>query len=450
MARRETHPKSDQQRILFMSLGLVILSYLLDSIITAVVKGESIYRHIVSPGLREIALRLAFLSVLFLFAAYVLNLLLKRRRLAEALVKYQAGMDVSVDGIAILNNRYECVYVNSSYARLYGYDSHTELLGKSWHLFYADDEIRRFEEEIFPLIAQQGEWRGETVGRRRSGSMFPQEISLTKMAGTGIVSIVRDMTDQKIFAEGLERKARELSVANEELEAFSYSLAHDMRNYITRSFCAAQILLDNYRTTPDDNSQYLVQTICESNQDMEMLANDMLILAQISRNEIGRELVDCGAIARSIAAELLQAEPARSVEFIVAPDLVAECDPHLLKIALGNLLGNAWKYTRKVANARVEFGVVVHDGKNAFFVRDNGVGFDMKDIDRLFKPFQRLGNVNEFPGTGIGLATVQRIIQRHGGETWGEGEPGRGATFYFTLPAPARTESMPDPAALQP
>lgn len=438
MARRDKHPKSDQQRILFIGLGFVVMSYLLNSIINASVKGENIYQHIVSPGLREIAVLLAFLSVIFLFTAYALNLLLRHRRLEEALVKYQAGMDASIDGIAILNNRYECVYVNSSHAQLYGYDSHIELQGKPWRLFYADDEMRRFDEEIFPLIVKQGEWRGEAVGRKRSGSVFPQEISLTKMAGTGIVCIVRDITEQKIFAEELERKAWELSVANKELEAFSYSLTHDMRSYITRSFCAAQLLQDNYRTTLDEDGRYLVKTICESNQGMEMLADDMLLLARISRSEIRREPVDCSESARRIAAELLQAEPGRSVEFVVAPGLVAEGDSHLLKIALGNLLGNAWKYTRKVADARVEFGTVSHDGRNAFFVRDNGVGFDMKDVDQLFKPFQRLENAKEFPGTGIGLATVQRIIQRHGGETWGEGEPGKGATFYFTLPVQAR------------
>lgn len=434
MARRDKHPKSDQQRILFIGLGFVILSYLLNSIIDATVKGEDIYQQIVSPGLREIAVFLAFLSVIFLFAAYALNLLLKHRRLEESLVKYQAGMDASIDGIAILNNRYECVYVNSSHAKLYGYVSHTELLGKPWRLFYGDVEMRRFEEEIFPLIIKQGEWRGEAVGKKRTGSVFPQEISLTKMANIGTVCIVRDMTAKKIFEEELERKARELSVANKELEAFSYSLSHDMRNFITRSFCAAQFLKDNYRTTLDENGRYLVNTICESNQDMEMLTKDMLILARISRSEIGRETVDCSESARSIAAELLQVEPGRSVEFVAAPCLVAECDPHLLKIALENLLGNAWKYTRKVPVARVEFGAVSLDGKNAFFVRDNGVGFDMKDVDQLFKPFRRLGNARDFPGTGIGLVTVQRIIQRHGGETWGEGEPGKGATFYFTLP----------------
>jgi len=308
-------------------------------------------------------------------------------------------------------------------------------MGKPWRFFYGDDEKRRFEEEIFPVIVKQGEWRGEAVGRRRDGSVFPQEISLTKMDGKGIVCIVRDITVHKNFDKELECKARELSAANKELEAFSYSLTHDMRSYITRGYSAAQILQDSYRATLDANGQYLVKIICEANQDMEALVKDMLVLSRLNQSEIRREQVDLGERARGIAAALRQAEPGRSVEFVVAPDLVAECDPQLMKIALENLLGNAWKYTRKVPDARVEFGMVEHDGTKAFFVRDNGMGFDMKDADQLFEPFHRLQNAKEFPGTGIGLATVQRIILRHDGEVWGEGAPAKGVTFYFTLPA---------------
>ena len=435
MTRRDPLPKSDQRRILFIGLGFMVMSYLLESIIDASVKGESVFRQIFSPGSREIAVRLAFLSTLFLFIAYVLNLLLKRRRMEESLVKYQTGMDASIDGIAILDNAYKCVYVNSSYARLYGYDSHAELMGTSWRAFYDDAETRRFEKKIFPAIFTQGEWRGEAVGRKRDGSEFPQEISLTKMYGKGVVCIVRDITIHKNFEEELERKARELSASNRELEAFSYSLTHDMRGYITRSSTAAQILQESYRATLDENGHYLVKTICETNQEMEELVKDMLVLSRISRSEIRRETVDLSEMARCIAADLLLTEPGRSVACVVAPDLIASGDPHLLKIALENLLGNAWKYTRKVPHARVEFGMIKLTGRKAFFVRDNGMGFDMKDADRLFKPFQRLQNAREFPGTGIGLATVQRIILRHGGEAWGEGESGKGATFYFTVPA---------------
>ncbi|RII29120.1 MAG: hypothetical protein CXR31_04450 [Geobacter sp.] len=433
MARRETLLKSDQRRILFIGLGFVAMAYLLNCIIDASVNGENVYRKIFFPGSREIAVNLASLSVLFLFSAYVLNLLLKRRRLEEALVKYQAGMDVSIDGIAILNNDGECVYVNSSCARLYGYDSHRELTGRSWLSFYGDGEAKRFNGEIFPSVSRNGEWRGEAVGMKRQGTVFPQEISLSRMDDKHTICIVRDITRRKNFEEELERKARELSATNRDLESFSYSLTHDMRNYLTRSSSAAQLLQENCQGTLGENDLHLVRVICDANQGMEELINDMLVLSRLSQSEIRREMVDLSGMGRSIAAELSMAEPERMVQFVVAPELVAEGDSHLLKIALGNLLGNAWKYTRKVPETRVEFGMVDRNGKKEFFVRDNGLGFEMKDADRLFEPFQRLQNAKEFPGTGIGLATVQRIIQRHGGEVWGEGDPGKGAVFYFTL-----------------
>ncbi len=433
MARSEILPISDQRRILFIGLGFVAMAYLLNAIIDASVNGENVYLKIFSPSSREIAVNLTSLCVLFLFIAYVLNLLLKRRRLEEVLVKYQAGMDASIDGIAILNNDGECVYVNNSHARLYGYDSHRELTGKSWHSFYGDDEVRRFEEEIFPAIFKHGEWRGEAVGRKRKGTVFPLEISFSRMDDNHIVCIVRDITRRKNFEEALERKARELSATNSELESFSYSLTHDMRNYITRSSSAVQILQENYQGTLDEDGRYLVKVICDANQGMEEQVNDMLLLSRLVQSEIRRERVDLSGMARSIAAELSMAEPERRVQFNVAPELVADGDSHLLKIALENLLGNAWKYTRKVPETRVEFGMVDLNGRKAFFVRDNGLGFEMKDVDLLFKPFHRLQNAKEFPGTGIGLATVQRIIQRHGGEVWGEGESGKGAVFYFTL-----------------
>jgi PAS domain S-box-containing protein len=410
------------------------LAYLLDSIINAEVGGGGVRRQLVSPGCREFAVRLAFLSVLLLFIAYVSHRMLKRKHLEKALVKYQAGMDASIDGIFILDSRQQCAYLNRSQARLHGYDDHAEVLGKSWRLFYADDEIRRFEEEVFPVIFAKGEWRGEAVGRRRDGTTFPQEISFTAVDRSSIVCIVRDITDHKSFERELECKAEELAAANRELEAFSYSLTHDMRSYLTRSFSAAQLLQEDYHGALDESGRYLVKVVCNANEDMDMLIKDMMILSRIVRSEISRETIDLSETAHGIASVLMLAAPDRRAEFAIAPDMVATGDPQLLKVALDNLIGNAWKYTGMMPEVRIEFGSVARDGKRAFFVRDNGMGFDMKDADKLFEPFQRLENAKDFPGTGIGLATVQRIIRRHGGEVWGEGEQGKGAAFFFTLP----------------
>jgi PAS domain S-box-containing protein len=426
--------KGDLGRILGFGATLMVIAYLLDSIINADLAGESVLRQIWSPGARELAVRLTYLSVLLLYIAYVSDLMLRRKSLEEALVKYQTGMDASIDGIFILDGKEQCAYLNRSHARLHGYDSHAEAQGGSWRLFYGDDEIKRFEEEVFPEVLAHGEWRGEAVGRRRDGSTFPQEISFTAIDRRSMVCIVRDMTEHKKFERELEHKAAALAEANGELEAFGYSLTHDMRTYLTRIYTAAQILRDDYKTSLDENGRYLVKTLCDANEEMDRLITDMMVLSRIIRSEICRDTVDLSEVSRGIAAMLKLAEPVRRAEFDIAPGLVADCDPQLLKVALDNLFRNAWKYSGRTSDARIEFGSSVFEGKRAFFVRDNGVGFDMKDADKLFKPFQRLQNARAFPGTGIGLTTVRRIMQRHGGDVWGEGELGKGATFFFTLP----------------
>lgn len=433
--RNHRHLKSDLSRIMGIGATLMVMAYLLDSIINADLAAEGVFRQILSPGSRELAVRLAYLSVLLLFIAYVSDLMIRRRSLETALEKYQAGMDASIDGIFILNSRKECAYLNQSHAKLHGYDSHAEVQGKSWRLFYGDDEIKRFEEKVLPVLFAKGEWRGEAVGRKKDGSSFPQEISFTAIDRSSIVCIVRDITEHKSFERELKCKAAALAEANGELEAFGYSLTHDMRTYLTHIYTAAQILRDDYQASLDEKGRYLVKLLCDANEDMDRLITDMMVLSRIIRSEICRDTVDLSEVARGIAAVLKLTEPDRRAEFDIASDLIAECDPQLLKVALDNLFRNAWKYTGRTAEARIEFGATVSDGKRAFFVRDNGVGFDMKDADKLFKPFQRLQNAKTFPGTGIGLTTVQRIMQRHGGDVWGKGEQGKGATFFFTLPA---------------
>lgn len=256
----------------------------------------------------------------------------------------------------------------------------------------------------------------------------------------GLVGIVIDITEHKQaeyeirkLNEDLSAHAAELDAANKELEAFSYSASHDLRTPLTRIYSSSQALIEGYSHTLDENGRYFVRTIYEACEQMEELVEALLALSRVTRSEMQREEVDVSLIVREIAAGLQQAEPERRVDFDIAPNVTAYGDPQLLMLALENLLGNAWKYTRKCDEARVEFGVVEVDGETAYFIRDNGAGFDMNKAANLFQPFHRLHNTNDFPGTGVGLATVQRIIQRHGGRVWGKGEPDKGATFYFTL-----------------
>jgi light-regulated signal transduction histidine kinase (bacteriophytochrome) len=222
-------------------------------------------------------------------------------------------------------------------------------------------------------------------------------------------------------------------IANQELEAFSYSVAHDLRAPLRGIDGFSQALLEDYGDMLDDEGKQHLRFVRESAQQMAQLIDDLLALSRVTRGELLREPVDLSGLVRAALAQAQKTHPDRCVETVVADGLTAEGDARLLKAALDNLLGNAWKFTSRRAQARIEVGAAVKDGERVFFVRDDGVGFDMAHAAKLFGVFERLHSSAEFEGTGIGLATVQRIVRRHGGRIWAESQPGRGATFYFTL-----------------
>ena len=227
----------------------------------------------------------------------------------------------------------------------------------------------------------------------------------------------------------------ELEAKNRESEAFSYAVSHDLRAPLRAIDGFSDALISQYRDLLDDKGKHYLRRIHEGSLRMGQLIEDLLDLSRITRRALSRERVNLSDLALEIASELRAEHPQRQVEFAIAPDLAAVGDRHLLRIALQNLAANAWKFTGKCQCARIEFGVRQQDGERVYFVRDNGVGFDMAYADKLFTPFQRLHGAQEFPGTGIGLASVARIIERHGGRAWADGAVGQGATFYFTLTA---------------
>ncbi len=231
----------------------------------------------------------------------------------------------------------------------------------------------------------------------------------------------------------IERTAQ-LEVANRELESFSYSVSHDLRAPLRAIDGFSQALLEDYADRLDGEGKDHLRRVRAAAQRMAGLIDALLTLARVTRAEMRREPVDLSALARAIAAELQRQAPERQAEFVVADGLCVEGDSRLLQAALENLLGNAWKFTSKCRNARIEFGIARQlNGQRAYVVRDNGAGFDITYADKLFGAFQRLHAMSEFGGTGIGLATVQRIIHRHGGRVWAEGAVDQGAAFYFTL-----------------
>ena len=233
----------------------------------------------------------------------------------------------------------------------------------------------------------------------------------------------------------LEDANRELEGANRELEAFSYSVSHDLRAPLRSIEGFSQILLEDYATDLDEEGRGFVGRVRAASRRMANLIDDLLDLSRVTRTEMRRRTVDLSALARDIAAELKKAQPEREVEFTIEEGLVANGDARLLRVVFENLLGNAWKFTSKEPEATIEFGLARHDEGSApaYFVADNGAGFDARYSDKLFGAFQRLHGAQEFEGTGIGLATVARIVHRHGGRVWAEGEVGKGASFFFTL-----------------
>jgi two-component system NtrC family sensor kinase len=238
-----------------------------------------------------------------------------------------------------------------------------------------------------------------------------------------------------LLVEELERK-------NQELNAFSYSVSHDLRAPLRGIDGFSQALLEDYSEQLDARGKDYLRRVRAAAQRMGELIDDLLELSRVARAELRREDADLSQIAMTVLADLRRREPERAVTTVVCDGVQADADPRLVRVLLENLLGNAWKFTTKSPDARVEFGVAEREGKSVFFVRDNGAGFDAAYSDKLFSPFQRLHTEAEFPGTGIGLATVHRIVNRHGGRVWAQGEVGKGATFQFTLGA-SRTKANP-------
>ncbi len=229
------------------------------------------------------------------------------------------------------------------------------------------------------------------------------------------------------------QRTAELAGANAELEAFAYSVSHDLRAPLRSMDGFSQAVLEDYADRLDGEGRDFLQRIRRSSQHMAQLIDDILTLSRVTRGELDRSKVDLSAMAKAIAAEFREKEPTRKVSFEIADDVAAEGDAKLLRIVIENLFGNAWKFTAKHPQANIAFGVTVDGGEPAYYVRDDGAGFDMAYVDKLFQPFQRLHSVNDFEGTGIGLATVARIVRRHGGRAWAEAAVEQGATTYFTL-----------------
>lgn len=323
-----------------------------------------------------------------------------------------------------------------------------ELIGQTYLNFFEPESIPEARENI-RLAQDTGHHSWESLHMRKDGSHFPVLIDISTIKDERrdnlyLVVNIQDITlrkngEEKIYrlnAE-LENRVRErtkqLEDANKEMESFSYSVSHDLRAPLRSLDGYSSLLLEEYKNSLDEQGQLYLARIKESSHRMGNLIDDLLMLSRISRRELSLRQVDLSALAQQISTELALQNPQRCIEFEIASGMVVTADQNLIAIALENLLNNSCKYTMHQEHPKIRVGVQVLGDEPAYYVQDNGVGFDMKFAERLFKPFQRLHSEQEFPGTGIGLVTVHRIITRHGGRIWPEAQPNRGATFYFTL-----------------
>ncbi len=309
------------------------------------------------------------------------------------------------------------------------------------NLFYVPpDLLLESQRDASAAAARQGEWMCHQILRVLKAERERDQV---------LAALRESEQRQRRLAEQLaaanrdlerrvEERTAELRVANGQLEAFSYSVAHDLRAPLRAVSGFASAIAEDCGGELGENGRGHLDKVLGAARHMGELIDGMLALSRVVNVELRRVAIDLSELARAIVANLRAAEPARSAEVEIHPGLLAVGDPALLRAALTNLLGNAWKYSSRCANARIELGRIGEEaGKAVFFVRDNGVGFDMNYAQRLFGAFQRLHHSHEFPGHGVGLATVERIVSRHGGRVWAQARPNEGATFFFTLPSPA-------------
>ena len=368
------------------------------------------------------------------------------RRVAEQTAQFReseernrAIVDTAADAIIVIDERGTVQRFNPGAERMFGY-SQAEVVGKNVALLMPSPHHAQHDGYLARYLAS-GEKRvigigREVIGRRNNGAEFPAELAVAEMRlgeSRMFTAIIHDITEATRAIEQKEHLMASLAATNAELKAFSYSVSHDLRAPLRSMDGFSQVLLEDYGDKLDAEGKDALARIRAASQRMGHLIDDLLRLSQVTRAELKVARVDLSAMARAIADDIDREPCGLPVAWAIEAGLSVRADPALMRIALQNLLQNAWKFSGKTGRPVIRIGALERDAKTLYFVADNGVGFDMAHAGSLFGAFQRLHHVSDFPGTGIGLTIVQRIIHRHGGELWAEAKEGQGATFFFTV-----------------
>jgi len=370
---------------------------------------------------------------------------------ADAAVKESDDLRAAMDEhaiVAVTDPSGKITYVNDKFCAISQY-TRRELMGQDHRIINSGFHSKSFIRELWTTIARGQVWHGEIKNRAKDGSHYWVDTTIVPFLGPDgkprqYVAIRADITERKLAEEEIQtlnaelenrvaERTMQLQMANKELESFSYSVSHDLRSPLRAVDGFSQAVLEDYGDQLPDEGQRYLQTIRKGAQKMGILIDDLLSFSRLHRQAMKRLPVNTREMVDNVLQELLSQEPERKVETVVG--LLPACmgDPALLKQVWVNLLSNALKYTRRSEAARVEVGCEQQPGEAVYYVRDNGTGFDMRYVEKLFGVFQRLHRAEDYEGTGVGLAIVQRIVHRHGGRIWAKSEPGKGATFYFTL-----------------